>query len=148
MTVKKFFSYTAVYPILIVLAIVGYFLGGYGLEQAQQRDEDAQKTVISDIGYYNMPRMNLTLSPSEGGESGHVRIDLALEVEKKNMGRLDSFRPRIADRLVTYVRQQDISTLRETDTRRDFREGLLREANKASYPVPIIDIVFRQMVFL
>lgn len=148
MALKKIIPYSVLYPALLLLAVIGYFVSDYNSQQAEQKALENQKNFISDIAYVDLPRMNLTLSPSDAGKGGRVRLDLSLEVEKKNVGCLSRYQPRIADKLVNYIRQQDISSLRQADTRREFRSGLLEAVNKASYPVPIIDVVFKQLVFL
>lgn len=132
---------------LLTMAVIGYFVGDYSIRQAQIKKEMQSQNFISDVGFYDLPRMNITMT-SEGGNSAYVRVDVSLKVLKSDVGRLTDYYPRINDRLLTFIRHQDINELRQPVTQKLIRADLLREANKASYPIPIMDIVFRQIVIL
>jgi flagellar basal body-associated protein FliL len=133
------FSFTA-------LAAVGYCVGDYSV-RTQVHKLEAGKVETADTAYYDLPHMNLTVT-SVTGDKSHLRIDMSLEVSKADLARLDSYRPRITDRLTEYLRGQNIEDLRRASAEHIFKAQLLEETQKASYPVPIMDIVFRRFIVL
>ena len=146
---KKNIIYATIYvAFLLGLAVAGYLIGDhYGFSRAKMNAHNGTN-FASDVSFYDLPRMNLTLSSLDGGKSGKVRIDMSLEISKKDLERMHDYQPRMCDRLVTFIRQQDIETLRNPRNQKVFHEELLQEANKVTSPIPIIDVVLRQMVFM
>ena len=133
------FSFTA-------LAAVGYAVGDYSFRSAVVKPVVSSAVIEGDTAFYDLPNVNLTMSA--GGDSNLVRIDMSLEVQKRDMARLDSYAPRISDQIVRYLRKQDIEELRQSGREHQLKDQLLEQTNKASYPVQIMDIVFRRFVVL
>jgi flagellar basal body-associated protein FliL len=131
----------------IALAAVGYAVGDYSFRSKVTKPVVASTVIEGDTAFYDLPNMNLTIS-SGSGDSNHVRIDMALEVQKSDIARLDSYAPRIADHLVGYMRTHDLDSLREASREHQLKDKLLEETNKASYPVQVMDIVFRRFIVL
>jgi flagellar basal body-associated protein FliL len=135
--------------VLALLAAMGYGVGDY---TARMKEREAaaltsQQHFISDIGYIDLPRMNMTISSSTG-KTGKVRIDMTLEVEQKDMARFEDFEPIITDHLAKYVRQLDMEDLKRPSGVPNLRKELLKEINVISHPLPVFDIIFKQFVIL
>ena len=132
---------------LILLAIVGYSLSDYTIRSQQAQDALSHKQFVTDVGFLSLPRMSMTIS-SGSGESGRLRLDVSLEVEQKNLAQLEDFQPRINDKLVSFVRKLDMDDMRKPEALPELRKELLRQVNSVSYPVPVMDIVFRQFIIM
>jgi flagellar basal body-associated protein FliL len=134
------------FGLIIALGCMAYFTDGYlGLNKLHKVGPDVR--FVSDVGYVDLPRMNLTLASGEG-HTGRLSLDLSIEVEKKNAGRLQNYQPILSDRLISYTRALDIDELRKPQNQHVFRTELLEEAKSLSMPVPIVDVVIRRMVIL
>jgi flagellar basal body-associated protein FliL len=132
---------------LLTLACIGYFYADYRIQAARhQRMEDQR--FRSDVTYIDLPRVNLTLGSSTGRGTGRVRMDISLAVEKKYAGRIEDVEPRIADRIVSYLRTVDFDELSRPKATVWLHKRLLQEAVSASDPLPIMDVVLQQFVIL
>ncbi len=134
---------------LAFLAFLGYSAGDYTarVKEKQQIDLVKSHNFTTDVAFVDLPRMNLTIA-STTGTAGRIRIDMSLEVEKKNLARVEDFQPIIMDRLVSYVQQLDAKDMRKANAPPNLRKELLEEVNKVSYPMPVLDVIFKQFVVL
>lgn len=146
---KKINKFIIGYSIaLVVLAFVGYGVGDYTAQQQEQyRLHTPSNRFASDVSYVELPRMNMSLA-SNSGQAGRIRIDITLEVEKKYLGRFEDFQPIITDRLTSYVRKLDMEEVSKPNAVPTLRRELLKEVNSVSYPMPVLDVVFRQFVLM
>jgi len=71
-----------------------------------------------------------------------------LRLRNQYAGRIEDAEPRIADRLVEYLRNVDFDELSQPKATIWLRRNMLQEAAAASNPVPIVDIIFQQFVIL
>lgn len=135
--------------VLIGLAVTGYILSDYTIRnEAAHKAAITNKNFATDIGFLDLPRINTSLPSGAAGRSGHLRMDITLKVEQKNLPRIEDFEPKITDRIVSYVQRLDMEDMQEKDSLPQLRKELLRQVNSASYPVPVIDIVFQEVVVL
>jgi flagellar basal body-associated protein FliL len=133
---------------LVVLASVGYFYADYTIK-ADRQEKVLNQRFRSDVAYVNLPRMNLTLpAVDDSHQSGRVRLEISLAVEKKYAGRIEDLQPRITDRLVTYIRTLNFDSLSEPKATLWLHQRLLEEATSASTPLPIVDVIFEKFVIL
>ncbi len=94
---------------------------------------------------FNLPRMDVTMTAMQG-EAHHVRLGISLEMDKKNMDRFEGYQPRVSDRIIDFLGHQDIDEFTGINGMDKLRNDILFEANKASGPVVITDIIFREFV--
>lgn len=145
----KTHHYVVAYLIaLITLAFVGYYFAGYELDKVQIQKSIKNDKFQTDLSYVELPRMNVTLSSSRSDFSGRVRMDISLVVEKQYADRLEGFKSRINDRLLSYTSRLDLDMVSKPQSAVWLRRNLLKEVNAASFPVPVIDIVFRQFAVI
>lgn len=141
--------------------LVGYIVGlgflafiGYGIGDFTANKISAKKVAVTnpnfstDVSFVDLPRMNLSIPSSTGSATGRIRIDISLEVEKKNLARFEDYQPMITDRLLNYVRKLDAAEMHHPNAVPVLRQELLKEVNSFSYPVPVIDLVFRQFLVM
>ncbi|MFY9287308.1 MAG: flagellar basal body-associated FliL family protein [Alphaproteobacteria bacterium] len=138
---------TAYFAALLGLATMGYGVGDYTIRAHQKSQAAKNNNFTTDVAFLTLPRMNFSIL-SQDGRPGRLRIDMTLEVEQKNIARLEDYQPRITDRLSTYVRRMDMDDIRRPNAAVSLRKQLLKEVNNASYPVPVMDIIFRQFVIM
>lgn len=133
---------------LALLACMGYIAGDYTARINQKSaSPSTNQHFASDVGFVELPRMNMSIS-SSAGDAGRVRIDMSLEVEKKNLARFEDYQPIITEHLNNYVRNLDIEEIRSPNAVPKLRKELLKEVNTMSFPVPVLDIIFRQFVIM
>lgn len=111
------------------LAAVGYYVVDYQIASEQHKAREKQH-FASDMTTYDLPSINMIISSSD--KSGHMRMDLSLEVTKDDVERLKDYQPRIVDRLVSYMRQQDIEEIRPPTAMNSLRKHLMQEITLAS----------------
>jgi flagellar basal body-associated protein FliL len=131
--------------VLVVLAAIGYLAEDYHMRFLQQKTliaEDAPTALV----FLDLPKMDVTLS-SPAGAPERVKVALSLQVMRKNLLQLEGYQPRITDRIIVFLRQQDVEKIRQPAASSWLRKSLLSEANDAANnQVPITDVVFRQFV--
>ena len=67
---------------------------------------------------------------------------------KKDVWRLEDFKARITDRIVTYLYKQDTDEMRPPKDIAWLHRDLLKVVNTANQPVVVHDIVFRELVIM
>jgi flagellar basal body-associated protein FliL len=131
----------AYFVVLMTLAGFGYYAGDFYTEQRRINALNESNKFATDIGFVSMPELNMSLATEDGG-NGRIRLEISLKAEKKNLIRLEGYQPYIADRFVSFLRKKDSDELRQKGAMPLLRKELLREANVASYPVPVMDVIF------
>ena len=129
---------------LVGLAAVGYYVAHYEIHNDRQHQE---KYFATDLAYYDLPRISLTLaSIGSSTASGKVRMDISLEVNEKDLDKLQDFQPRIMDTIINHMRQYDADDVKPSNVSSQLHENLLNVVNQASKPILIHNIVFRQFL--
>jgi flagellar basal body-associated protein FliL len=132
---------------LIAFSVAGYYVyADFSIEASRKSAEDERSK--SSLAYIELPHITIALPSLKTGLSGNVRLDIALAVENRYAAKIDGFRPRIADRLIDYCSRQNFDEFTSPRSLLWLREDLLQEANIASAPFPIKDIIFRKFVVL
>jgi flagellar basal body-associated protein FliL len=149
----RFYNFVTAYMTLFgMLAALGY----YALENANffsTPEANASHGFHSDLAYYDLPRM--TIAVGSGGEPGgggaiapRVRIDIALEVAIKDVRVIDGYQPRITDRLTTFLSHLTPDQIEQPGSMPWLHEQMLKQVNSAASPVPVHDLMFRQLVVM
>jgi hypothetical protein len=120
----------------------GYYLSYQST--AAHRHDAVTHNFTTDLTYYDMPRMTILLG---GGAQTQVRLDLSLEVAKKDVAVVEGFQPRIADRLNGLFLHINPDDFRSSTDLPWLRQQMLSQVNNAT-PVPIHDLLLRQMVIM
>ncbi len=153
-THRPYFFITAYVMVLAGLAALGYFEANRFEDaknskpiaaQIAASHESAPSVATNSKGFYRLPRMELTLSSFEG-ETHHARIGISIQVDKNNIERFADYQPRVSDRIIDYLRHQDVSEISKPSAMFDLHRDLLEEINEASDPIRVSDIVFREFI--
>ncbi len=150
---------------LFLLAYVGAFLGlAYlgiqyggtdGMKKMMHSGSKAPDRVVTTSGglfgteleVYDLPRMTVDVT---GGSGGHkrVRMDISLEVAKKDLPRIEGYKPRITDHIISYMQHKNMDNVSAPSYLRDLHDGLKHVVTVAGQPVAIHDVVLRQFVVM
>jgi flagellar basal body-associated protein FliL len=142
-----------------------FFVAGYsaifallafwgGIEAARYHDEQRHitKEVEKQVDaatkgkeLYKLPRMDVTMSALQG-ETHHVRLGISLEMDKKNTDKFIDYQPRVSDRIISFLDHQNLDEFTGPHFMYNLRRDILFEANKASGPVVISNVIFRELV--
>lgn len=148
MKAKRINPFLVAYVVCLMgLAVAGYMVGDYTI-RAELHKTLRQEYFTTDLALYDLPRININMTSNSKTNSNRLRVDVSLEVAKQDLAKLSRVQPRITDRLVTFMRKQDIEEVRPPTAMVWLHRVLLEEVNDASRPVPIRDIVFRQFIVL
>jgi flagellar basal body-associated protein FliL len=150
MTLRKINPFLIAYAVgLIVLAAAGYACADFTMRADETHKELMREAKAhTDVAFVDVPRLNLMLPSFQGQRTGRVRMDIALEIDKKYTLELQGMMPRISARIADYARTIDIKDVTPPDATRRLRQNLLQEAAAGGFPIPIIDVIFKQFVIM
>jgi flagellar basal body-associated protein FliL len=153
---KKISYFIPAYALLLaIMAVFGY----YALRNDASTGTLAGTQVAShgfhtDLAYYDLPRMTVSIGGNNASNGGggstapRVRVDISLEVASKDIRVIDGFQPRITDRLSNFLSQLTPEQIETPSSTTWLREQMLRQINAAGSPVPVHDLMFRQLVIM
>lgn len=137
---------------LVLIALMGYGVASqiWGSHTTTKPEKPAakldEKYFASDLALYDLPSIDVTL-PNNHGQTTHLRLDISLEVSKKDLDRLEGFKPRLTNRIMNYMQGQKLETIKTADALLGLHSQLLREVG-ITQPVPVHEVVFRQFMLL
>ncbi len=134
--------------VLASLAAMGYYAANYELDTIQKSKIANNPKFSSELVYYDLPRINLTLPSIESGRMERIRVEVSLEVALKDGERIKDYEPRINDRIISYFRKLDAKEIVNLTNRPRLHKAILLEANSSSQPIVVHDILFRQILLL
>ena len=142
--VNKFYAGYAI--AMVSLALAAYvFTGRHGPGGAPL---SLPSHFASDVIYVDLPRVSVDVGSGSGKHPGKLRMDLSLEVERQYAAQLEDYAPRITERLVDYMSRLDFDALSQPQATQIIRKYLVEQANTAGSPVPVVNVIFRQYLFL
>lgn len=115
-------------------------------EQIHVQKETADKiaSVTHNQVLYNLPQMDVTVI---GGISAHhLSLGISLQMNKDYVERFSDFQPLVSDRIISFLGHEDIYDFNNPHGMSMLRKDLLSQANAASGPVVISDVIFREFV--
>lgn len=136
-----------VVPLLLVAAAAGYFLTrdrGPVDQAAVQRAAEA--AAASNVVFYDLPDMLVNLSAA-GTRPSYLKVAVSLELPDQSVvERLRILEPRVVDQFQIYLRELRTADLRGSAGVARLREELLRRVRAAVEPVPVNDVLFREVL--
>ena len=149
MKTRKINPFLAAYVVgLGCLAVIGYSCADFTMHIDHPAKTVAEQTQThTDVTFVDLPRLNLVV-PSAHGSRGRLRMDITLEIDKKYALMLQGYTPRISERIESYAQAINIEDVTPPKATQQLRQDLLQEAATGGFPVPIIDVIFRQFVML
>ena len=131
----------------IFLAIVGYMAADVSNNKSIHRDKTDARYFMTDLAMYDLPRMNIYLSSGHGTAS-HIRVEVSLEIAKKDIDRLNNYKPRITNKIVAYMSNQNTDKIVSAEGFHSLHTGLMEVVESENQPVPVHDIIFRQLLVM
>jgi hypothetical protein len=147
MSRPRLYSFVAAYiGVLSALAIIGYYLADeVGL--VHHRAPLTQK-FATDLAYYDLPRMMIGLNGNGEHGATHVRIDLSLEIAKKDVPILEGYQPRITDKVSDFLATISPDRMQEMQYMPWLHKEILKQVNASGSPAPVHDVILRQMLIM
>ena len=130
--------------LFVVLSVFGYYMADRsGLIR------HAVPTVghgfVSDMAYFDLPRITMSFGSSN---ATHLRVDIALEVARKDIPALEGYQPRITDKLNVFFSKVPLREIEDPAAMPFLRQEMLRQINGVTAPVPVHDLMLRQLVIM
>jgi len=141
---RMIFVYIGSALFFAALAAFGYF--AVDTDGHFRRPAPMNQQFTTDMTYYDLPRM--TLAVGQGKDETHVRIDITLEVAKKDLPILEGYQPQITDRLNVFFIALHPEQIRRFSTLPWLRGEMLQQVNNLSMPFPVHDLMLRQMIVM
>jgi flagellar basal body-associated protein FliL len=150
MRINKNIAYLATYGIALGLFIwVGYYSYADYTLRARYHEQSNTQTFQTDMAYIDLPHIAVTLSSINAtGRPNSLRMEITLEVEDQFAAQLVGYQPRITDRLIHYMEKMDYDDIVRPHSSVWLKPDMLAEVNKASAPVPVHDLVFKEFIVL
>jgi flagellar basal body-associated protein FliL len=101
--------------------------------------------VLSDMAYVDLPRMTVSVG---NGSFRQARVDISLEIARKDIPALQGYMPQIVDKLNTFFPQVKFEGLDDPHTMYVLHKDLLWQLNSLDLPVPVRDLVFRKLIVM
>ncbi len=135
--------YITVVAMFLTLAYFGYH---YSNNMKLKRAQIETTGFSTDMAYFDLPRISLNLGG--GMASTQMRIDLSLEVAKRDLPMLEGYQPKITDRLNRFLTGIDPADTRRVSAVTALRHDMLEQVNRVGMPVPVHDVLLRQLVIM
>lgn len=123
---------------LLLMCAIGYYNGRSGF----------LTNIIpsSSVGryFYDLRRATINVGGSFTTARGTIRMAVSLEIDEKDAKLIGGYAPRIMDQLQNFMSEVRIDDVRRAAGLEWLRRELLWEANKASGPVRILNVSFRE----
>ena len=131
--------------IFIALAVLGYCIARKS-DFVASRPAPTAHALTTDFTYYDIPRLNVVVG--SGNTATHVRIDLSLEVGKDDLSVIEGYQPRITARLNRFLMTINPDRMQKANWLPWLRSQMLGQINRAGAPVPVHNVLFRQLVVM
>lgn len=137
-----------VLPLLLVLgagAGGGYYyflMSGPTQEELAALEEELNLNVV----YYDLPEMLINLN-NGGKKISYLKLRVSVELDApEDVARLESVLPRVIDNFQVFLREMRLEDLSGSAGLMRLKEELLIRVNLAAKPVPIRDVLFKEML--
>jgi len=128
----------------------GLFDSLLGIEHADDHAEE--ESMVSDgdsvdLGkpvYYEMPEFVADLKTDQC-RSPYLRLALTIQIDQNDQAVLIERHPKIVDRILRHLREQERQSLVGEDGARNLRQDIILIINGAIKPVKIQNVLFRSM---
>gem|GEM_PF-1805452 len=139
---RNILIFFGLYCALMSLTVsVSYFVG----RDAARKEISGARIASTTI--YELPSVTISLA-KRGIRAGSVRMTIDIEVSAKDVDRLESYTPRIMDRIQTRMSDVTPNEFKGRANLSSLCKTLLWEANQASGPIMIFDLFFKEFVFI
>lgn len=117
-----------------------------GHDKKGEKGKDGKEKSPVNGAFYDMDDMLVNLN-TPGRQPRFLKISISIEMEKESeVGKLENVLPRVRDQFQVYLRELRVEDLQGSAGIYRLREELLARVNKATYPVRVKDVLFREML--
>jgi flagellar basal body-associated protein FliL len=141
---RVFYVYALSALMFLTLAIFGYCV--VDKNGHMRRPVPLAGNFVTDMAYVDLPRINLQVGNADN--ETHMRIEISLEVASKDKAVMEGYQPQITDRLNFFLARMKPEQLRKPQNVAHLREEMLRLVNGIGAPVPVHDLMVRQMIIM
>jgi flagellar FliL protein len=140
--------------VLLLLALGGggawYFLGGHEAETTAEGKaaEPVQITHLptENTSFYEIPDIIVNIQAPDGSPA-YLKLAVALEIDQPDAKALiEPVLPRVIDQFQTYLRELRVEDIRGSAGVMRLKEELLRRVNFALAPLPVRDVLLKEMI--
>ena len=152
---RKLVLFIGVPVIVIILAVVGAFLGGFldpflggdeGEAEVAEHGEGGEGLGPPEVHFLDLPEMLVNLNTG-GDRTAFLKIKVSLEIEgAESVLHVEALMPRVVDNFQVYMRELRLEDLGGSAGLFRLKEELLFRVNRAVEPVRVTDILFREML--
>lgn len=135
--------YVACIALFIALAACGYYWVRSTAPVAHPAP--IAHGFVTDMTYIDLPRMTVSLG---AGGSTQVRVEISLEVARKDVAIVEKYQPQITDRLNRFFSKVSPDEIEEPNSLTLLRDDLLWQVNGTGMPVPVHDLMLKQMIVM
>ncbi|MGP1396870.1 MAG: flagellar basal body-associated FliL family protein [Inquilinaceae bacterium] len=138
-------------PLLMLAGVGGALVVTGALDPLLNPDpavvEAEPEAPVAGPGYfYELPDIIVNLNTANRRQN-FLKISVSLELaDQESVAQLEQVLPRIIDNFQVYLRELRLEDLRGSAGLYRLREEMLRRVNAAAHPVPVRDVLFREML--
>ncbi|MGB0683141.1 MAG: flagellar basal body-associated FliL family protein [Magnetovibrionaceae bacterium] len=115
-------------------------------ESAAGDEEGEEGELVGDAVFFDLPELLVNLNTG-GRKSTFLKIRVALELEKQeDILRVEALMPRVIDNFQVYLRELRVEDLKGSAGMYRLREELLARVAAAAAPIPVNDVLFKEML--
>ncbi|MFZ2619997.1 MAG: flagellar basal body-associated FliL family protein [Alphaproteobacteria bacterium] len=147
---------------LLLIVIVGGILIGGGIAAAvllllggEEDPVEAEHVEVAapvtppeieNIAFYDVPPMTVDLM-TDGRSSRFLKMKIALELDaKSDLTNMEKIVPRVQDDMQNFLRTMRVEDVKGTAGLQRLKEGLLLRAKQSAAPVPIRNVLFKELL--
>jgi len=135
-----------------VFLVLGWFGYHMSVRMGMARLPPPSHHFATDMSYLDLPRMVVSVGGSGEGGGGiwapRVRLDITLEVAGKDAEILRGYQPQIMEKIAAYMMKLKPEDLTRRGSMQWLRGELLNRINNADMPVPVHDVLFRELIIM
>ena len=127
-----------------------YFFGGGGSEAVAEAGEHAPVTAVhlpsEHTSFFSLPDIIVNIQTPDGTPA-YLKLSVALEVDQPDAQTIiEPVLPRVIDQFQTYLRELRVEDIRGSAGVMRLKEELLRRVNFALAPLPVRDVLLKEMI--
>jgi flagellar FliL protein len=127
-----------------------YFLGGGGHDAVADAEHAAPVTAVrlpsEHTSFFSMPDIIVNIQTPDGTPA-YLKLSVALEVDQPDaQAVIEPVLPRVIDQFQTYLRELRVEDIRGSAGVMRLKEELLRRVNFALAPLPVRDVLLKEMI--
>jgi flagellar FliL protein len=141
---------------VLALVLIGVgatmFLGGAPAEDAKDDGHGAEAAhgapnlPTKHAEFFDVPDIIVNIQTADGSQA-YLKLSVALEIEgAETKKKIEPILPRVIDQFQTYLRELRVDDIRGSAGVMRLKEELLRRVNLSVAPIPVHDVLLKEMI--